>query len=71
MTAVQPAFWLRPICSASFAGLMRGAALGLGLFIVAAGCISALYLVKSALGINVFPGHSPLLHAALYALVWG
>ncbi len=30
-----------------------------------------IYLVKSALGINIFPGHSPLLHAALYTLVQG
>ena len=71
MMAAYSVFWLRPVCSASVAGLVRGAALGLGLFIVAAGCVSALYLAKSALGINVFPGHAPLLHAALYTLVWG
>ena len=47
----------------------------LGLAVVActvfAAGICALYLVKSALGINIFSGHSPLLHAALYPLVHG
>ena len=71
MMATYSVFWLRPVGSASVAGLVRGAALGLGLLIVAAGSVSAVYIAKSALGINVFPGHAPLLHAALYTLVWG
>ncbi|MEQ1576440.1 MAG: hypothetical protein ABL894_02200 [Hyphomicrobium sp.] len=55
----------------SLAAKARGAIISL-----AAGCcglagVAALYLVKSALGINIFPGHSPLLHAALYPLVHG
>ncbi len=33
--------------------------------------VCALYLAKSALGINIFPGHSPLLHAAFYPFVRG
>lgn len=71
MTAVHPAFWLWHTSGCSPAGLVRGAALGFVLLIVAAVGISALYLAKSALGINVFPGHAPLLHTALYTLVWG
>lgn len=41
------------------------------LAVLAAGGIAALYLLKSALGINIFPGHAPLLHAILYPLVHG
>lgn len=43
----------------------------LALTIVAICGIGGLYLVKSALGINIFPGHAPILHAMLYPLIHG
>jgi hypothetical protein len=33
--------------------------------------LCTLYLLKSALGINVFAGHLPVLHALLYPIVRG
>ena len=33
--------------------------------------VCALYMIKSALGINVFAGHLPVLHALLYPIVRG
>ncbi len=48
--------------------IMRDLAWGLivAIFLIAA--VSGLYLVKSALGIDLLPGHSPL-HNLLYDLV--
>jgi hypothetical protein len=53
---------------AAAARIVRNAAWGIigAAFLLAAG--SGLYLVKSALGIDLLPGHSPL-HDLLYDLV--
>jgi hypothetical protein len=71
MPASRPAT-SRPFVSidqllAAVRGFASALILGAGLIVLAA----AVYLLKSALGINVFSGHSPLLHAALYPLVRG
>ena len=50
---------------------LRWAAGAAGLAAAVWFAVCTLYVVKSALGINILPGHVPLLHAALYPLVRG
>lgn len=68
-SAISPAFDANS--GALLAGRARLVGRGLAVLALLAAAVVGLYLVKSALGINVFPGHSPLLHAALYPLVRG
>jgi hypothetical protein len=60
-----------PISGLQLDQLARTLALAVVGVVLAAGLLAGLYLVKAALGINVFSGHVPLLHTTLYPLVRG
>ena len=48
--------------------LLRGLAMSVAALAAAAGCVAGLYLLKSALGIDLLPWNSPL-HDLLYHLI--
>lgn len=68
-SAASPTF--EDYTSSSLAGSARAIGRAFAVLALLLAAIIGLYLIKSALGINVFSGHSPLLHAALYPLVRG
>jgi hypothetical protein len=62
---------INAISGAPRAAFARVAGWALAVMALLLAGVVGLYLIKSALGINVFAGHSPLLHAKLYPLVRG